>query len=68
MINEENAKTFFNKLRVDCLKIYSERMQKAFDSTNSHFKETDLQKLHDKVKNESLQLVCIKPEQLFSIE
>lgn len=58
-INEEKAKTFFNKLRVDCLKIYSKTMQNAFNNTKSHFKEVDLQKMHDNAKDESFQLVCL---------
>lgn len=58
LINEEKAKTFFNKIRADCLKVYSSNMEKAFNNTKSHFKECDLQKLHVKAKDESLQSVC----------
>lgn len=59
LINEEKAKALFNKIRADCLKMYSDNMQKSFDSTKSHFEKDDLQKLHEKAKNESTQSVCL---------
>lgn len=56
--NESNARNFFYKLRTDCSAKYSEKMEKAFNSTSSYFRDSDLQKLHDDAKNEPLQLVC----------
>lgn len=56
--NESKARNFFHKLRTDCSAEYSEKMGKAFNSTSSYFRDSDLQKLDDEAKNEPLQLVC----------
>lgn len=55
MKNEEKANNFYHKLRLDCKKMYSEKMEKIFNSTELYFKDTDLDKLH----SEALQLVCL---------
>lgn len=58
LINEERAKSFFNKRRADFAKMYSDKMQQAFNDRKTHFSEDYLQMLHDVIKNDLLEVVC----------
>lgn len=55
--NENKAQTFFDQLRTDILKIYSEKMQKALDSAKHYLEESDLLKIHNTTKDTSVALV-----------
>lgn len=52
-VNERRVETFFNQLRADCLKLYSQNIQTIFDAAKSYFEDADLQKLHHKEKKKT---------------
>lgn len=52
--NEIRAQDFFHQLHDDCEDIYLEKMEQIFDDAESHFEESDLQKIHCTAKDISL--------------
>lgn len=58
-INRKRVETFLNKIRGECVDVYSVKMQNMFDVTKSYFEDCDLQKQHKIANDESLALVCL---------